>query len=66
MFPSTIRYTVAPDPTKISYTYLPSFNDLVSVDPKDILNLPLVALVNPTVNVAFGKAVDPIAALFVI
>ena len=36
MFPSIIRYTVAPDPTKTSYTYLPALTLLVSVEPRDI------------------------------
>ena len=40
----------------------------VDVDPNDIVNpYPLDAVVSiPTVNVAAGKAVDPIAVLFVI
>ena len=68
MFPSMIRYTVAPDPTKTSYTYLPALTHLVSVEPKDSVSpYQLDAVVSiPTVNVATGKAVDPIAVLFVI
>ena len=57
-----------PDPTKTSYTYLPALILLVAVDPNDIVNpYPLEGVVSrPTQNVATGKAVDPIAVLFVI
>ena len=63
-FPLTREYVVDAELTiKTSYTYLPSFKDLVTPELNDIFNLPSVALVNPTVNAVVIPRVAPTATL---
>jgi len=57
---------VEPELTRISYTYLPSLKDLVAVDPKERLNFPPAALVNPTLKVAAAYIDDPMETLLAI
>ena len=63
MFPFT-NIHLYPLLIKTSYTYLPSARSLVAVDPKDISNLPPIALVIPTVNAFVMPKVAPIDTLF--